>query len=217
MVKSTNHFYRRLRADRRRGSSMSARAEAYPSDPPQTDYTQADAPDLAARRGSVCRPGAGGRHAQSASLICSFTSLGRASTARSKAAMLCSKAKVSEISGLRSTLPEAISAIARSYDVGVAEHGLDPRSPWSTPRRRRRRPARPACRPATTAAARPRHESKIARHAFGRAASIRTRRRRPSLGQRAGPRRRASARVMLTGMTPWITAGDVELRLAGRR
>src|SRR5690606_2029172 len=49
------------------------------------------------------------------SLICSLTSLGRASTARSNALIESSNAKVSEISGLRSTLPEAISAMARSY------------------------------------------------------------------------------------------------------
>ncbi|SFC34789.1 hypothetical protein SAMN04488094_10462 [Tropicimonas isoalkanivorans] len=43
-----------------------------------------------------------------------LTSVGRASTARSKAATLFSKGSVAEISGFRSTLPEPISAIARS-------------------------------------------------------------------------------------------------------
>ena len=41
--------------------------------------------------------------------------LGRPSTARSNALIESSKAKVSEISGLRSTRPEAIRAMARSY------------------------------------------------------------------------------------------------------
>ena len=52
---------------------------------------------------------------QSGILICSFTSDGRPSTARSNAAIESSKANVSEISGLRSTRPEANSAMARSY------------------------------------------------------------------------------------------------------
>src|SRR5690606_29056036 len=47
--------------------------------------------------------------------ICSFTSVGRASTARSKAWIASSNGKVAEISGLRSTRPEAMSAMARSY------------------------------------------------------------------------------------------------------
>ena len=48
------------------------------------------------------------------SLICSFTSLGRPSAARSKAATLSSNGNVSLTSGLRSTLPDAIIARARS-------------------------------------------------------------------------------------------------------
>ena len=43
-----------------------------------------------------------------------FTSVSRPSAARSKAAMLSSKGRLSEISGFRSTLPAAISAMARS-------------------------------------------------------------------------------------------------------
>ncbi|SDF54343.1 hypothetical protein SAMN04488105_12810 [Salipiger thiooxidans] len=46
--------------------------------------------------------------------ICSFTSLSRASTARSKPAMLSAKGMLAEIRGFRSTLPAAMSAIARS-------------------------------------------------------------------------------------------------------
>ncbi len=54
------------------------------------------------------------RFGQSASRICSFTSSGSPLAARSKAAMLWLKSKVSVISGLRSTLPDAIRLTARS-------------------------------------------------------------------------------------------------------
>ncbi len=48
------------------------------------------------------------------SRICSLTSLGRASAARSKAATLSSKGNVAVTRGFRSTLPDAIMASARS-------------------------------------------------------------------------------------------------------
>src|SRR5262249_38502964 len=47
--------------------------------------------------------------------IWSFTSVGRPSTARSKASTDLSNGKVSEIRGFRSTRPDAIKLIARSY------------------------------------------------------------------------------------------------------
>ena len=47
--------------------------------------------------------------------ICSLTSAGRPSAARSKASIERSKSKVEEISGLRSTLPEPMRLSARSY------------------------------------------------------------------------------------------------------
>src|ERR1017187_1581873 len=48
----------------------------------------------------------------SSTAIWSLMSAGRLSAARSKAAMLCAKGKLAEISGFRSTLPEAINATA---------------------------------------------------------------------------------------------------------
>src|ERR1017187_2640245 len=48
----------------------------------------------------------------SSTAICSLISEGRPSAARLKAEMLCSKGKLADISGFRSTLPEAIKATA---------------------------------------------------------------------------------------------------------
>jgi hypothetical protein len=58
--------------------------------------------------------------------ICSLTSAGRPSAARSNASMDRSKSKVEEMSGLRSTFAGA-DEVQRSFvHIGIAEDGLDP-------------------------------------------------------------------------------------------
>lgn len=101
---------------RARPSALTPETLASPRGPPGLDHPVD--PILARPAGSrLCRSKhLATRHGNySATRICNFTSPGLASTARSNAFIESSKAKVSEISGFRSTLPEAIRAMARSY------------------------------------------------------------------------------------------------------